>query len=165
MAIDEGFGSEGDGGPGALHDCVGPDFPDRAVVGTSASPHFVRPPGALVHGIGVDFDSVEAAFRAERILGAADFARCLGASVSADLGAGFDAGTTTAEILGVDHEPTEAGHRVRFTGGDAGGLRPVHLEVACLRRDASVAVLWCGDTPGPFDPTEIRLLLHRLRNR
>src|SRR3546814_3895206 len=52
VAIDEGFGADAAGGPtpGELVDCVGPDFPaDDEVAGTAATPHYVHPPGRLVH--------------------------------------------------------------------------------------------------------------------
>lgn len=165
LAVDEGFENVGGGGPGQMpgemFDCVGPGFPEHAVIESASSPHFVRPPTALVHGIGVRFASVEDAVTAEAILAGAAFAGCLGRSVAADL----EAGATDAELLGVDLAATAHGHRVRFTGGDQAGVRPVNLEIACLRIDDAVGVLWCGDAPDGFPPDDVAHLLARLRDR
>lgn len=161
LAIDEGFSAGGGEGPGAMFDCVGPHFPEDAVVESAASPHFVRPPSALVHGIGVRFESSAAAVAAEGVLSGPDFAGCLGRSVAADL----EHDTTDAELLAVDVAETPYGHRVRFTGGDADGVRPVNLEIACLRVDEAVGVLWFGDSPGGFPPDDIAHLVDRIRAR
>jgi len=161
LAIDEGFSGEGGDGPGAMFDCVGPDFPEDAVVESAASPHFVRPPSALVHGVGVRFESITAAVTAERILSGPDFAGCLGRSVAADI----EHGATEAELLGVDVDPTPHGHRVRFTGGDSGGVRPVNLDIACVRLDDAVGVLWCGDSPDGFPEEDVAHLVVRIRAR
>lgn len=157
LAIDDGFaGDAGDEGPGALLDCVGPEFPDEAVVDTAVSPHFVHPPGRLVHGLGVEFDSDEAAGRAETILSARAFAECLARAVAADLG---------ASLLAADVVTTRLGHRVRFTGGDEHGVLPVNLDVTPVRRGRDVGVLWCGDTPDPFPDADLDHLVGRLLGR
>lgn len=134
-----------------LFDCVGPAFPGDAVVGTAASPHFVRPPRRLLHGFGVAFATIAAADQAMSILAEQAFAECLGRSVAAD----FERYESDAELLAVDTVPTDTGMRVSFTGGDAAGVRPVHLDVALLQVEAVVGVLWCGDTPEPFDPAAL----------
>ncbi len=161
LAIDEGFGGDGGDGPGAVFDCVGPDFPDAAVVDSASSPHFVRSPATLVHGTGVRFDTEDHAVTAHLILSGSSFAECLGKSVSADL----DAGRTDAEVLGVDLVETAYGYRVRFTGGDERGVRPVNLDVASLRIENAVGVLWCGDTPGSFGDDGLAHLLGCIRAR
>lgn len=162
LAIDEGFASDSDLGAAAeLFDCVGPDFPEDDVVSTAASPHFVRLPRRLLHGIGVAFDSEGAAEAAEVILRSTPFVECLGLSVAADL----DAQPVEAELLAVDVDVTAAGHRVRFTGGDAHGVRPVHLDIAVLRVGALVGLLWCGDTPEPFPSHDLDHVLARVRTR
>lgn len=161
LAIDEGFSDEGDGGPGALVDCVGPDFPDDDVVATAASPHFVRPPGRLVHGLGVAFDSSAATTVAERILTSSGFAACLGRSVALDLAAG----ATDAELLDVEVVETDLGHRARFTGGDAAGVRSVHLDIVAFRVGFAVGVLWCGDTGAPFPDADVVHLVGSIRGR
>ncbi len=161
FAIDEGFSAEDGEGPGAMFDCVGPDFPEEAVIESAASPHFVRPPSALVHGIGVRFASTADALAAEQILAGPEFAGCLGRSVAADI----EHGATDAELLGVDVEATPHGHRVRFTGGDAGGVRPVNLDIACVRIADAVGVLWCGDSPGRFPEDDVEHLMVRIRGR
>lgn len=170
LAIDDGFaGGPGGGGPGAVFDCVGPSFPDRAVVDTAASPHFVRPPGALVHGLGVAFDSIHAADTAAVILASLDFAACLGRSVAADLAsadrasADLATGNSDAELLGVEVSPTDLGHRVRFTGGDVAGVRAVNLDIVVVRAGTAVGVLWCGDSGIPFPDGDLRHLAGRLR--
>lgn len=139
--------SEGSEEVAELFDCVGPAWPDDQVVATAASPHFVQPPRRLLHGFGVAFAQVGAADQAVAILGQQSFAECLGRSVAAD----FEAQDWSAELLAVDVTPTDAGMRVSFTGGDAAGLRPVHLDVSVLQLGTAVGVLWCGDTPEPFD--------------
>lgn len=164
VAIDEGFGSDDPAGttPGELIDCVGPDFPgDEEVVATAATPHYVRPPGRLVHGFGVVTTTVEAAERAESVLSGQPFAECLGRSVAADL----DASDSAAELLAVDVEPTDRGHRVRFTGGTGEGVRPVQLDVVCLRDDRAVGLLWFADTPDPFPADDLDRVLERIRGR
>lgn len=165
LAIDEGLSSAGGDGPGAMLDCVGPDFPDDAVLGSATSPHFLRPPAALVHGVGVEFADEHAAARAEIILAERAYAECLGRSVAADLVAGADAGTIDAELLGVEVTETAVGHRAQFTGGSQRGVRPVILDVVCVRVGASVGVLWCGDTPEPFPADDCEHLVGRLRGR
>jgi hypothetical protein len=164
FAIDEGFGSDDPAGttPGELIDCVGPDFPgDDEVVETAATPHYVRPPGRLVHGFGVRTTTVEAAARAEAVLAGRDFAECLARSVAADL----DASDSAAELLAVDVDQTGRGHRVRFTGGTGEGVRPVELDVVCLRRERSVGLLWFADTPHPFPDDHVEAVLARIRAR
>lgn len=164
VAIDEGFGADAAGGPtpGELVDCVGPGFPaDDEVAGTAATPHYVHPPGRLVHGFGLVVASSEAAARAEEILSGPAFARCLGRSVAADL----DASGSDAEVLAVDVEPTRHGHRVRFTGGTADGIRPVLLDVVCVRADRAVGLLWFADTPDPFPAADLDSVLERIRGR
>lgn len=164
VAIDDGFGSDAPAGgtPGELIDCVGPDFPgDDEVVATAATPHYLRPPGRLVHGFGVVTSTLEAAERAEAILSARAFAECLGRSVAADL----DASDSDAELLAVDLVPTDRGHRVRFTGGTGDGVRPVQLDVVCLRDDRAVGLLWFADTPDPFPVEDLGAVVVRIRAR
>lgn len=164
LAIDDGFGSDApEGGtPGELIDCVGPDFPrDDEVVETAATPHYLRPPGRLVHGFGVCATTLEAAGRAEAVLSGRDFAECLGRSVAADL----DASESEAELLAVDVELTDRGHRVRFTGGTGAGVRPVQLDVVCLRDGRAVGLLWFADTPDPFPAGDIDEVVDRILSR
>jgi hypothetical protein len=163
LAIDEGFGADASQGstPGELMDCVGPDFPDDDVVETAATPHYLRPPGRLVHGFGVRTGDVGAAQRAETILSGRDFAECLGRSVAADL----DASDSEAEVLAVDVESTERGHRVRFTGGTGEGVRPVQLDVVCIRDGCAVGLLWFADTPDPFPAAAIDSVVDRITAR
>ncbi|WP_436794263.1 hypothetical protein [Actinospongicola halichondriae] len=161
VAIGDGFGAEGEAGPGALLDCVGPDFPDASVVESASSPHFLRPPATLVHGTGVRFETEAAAEAAHAILSGPEFAACLGRSVAADL----EAGDTTAELLGIDRVATMHGHRVRFTGGDGRGVRPVNLDIATVRVGTTVGVLWCGDTPDAFPADDLGQILGRIRDR
>lgn len=160
MAIDEGFGSApGAGGPGELIDCVGDDFPgDDEIVETAATPHYVRPPGRLLHGFGVLAADLGAAQRAERILAGRTFAECLGRSVAADL----DASDSAAELLAVDVEDTARGHRVRFTGGTEDGVRPVQLDVVCVRDGRAVGLLWFADTPDPFPAADIAAVVEAI---
>ncbi len=161
LAIDEGFGIDGGAGPGTMLDCVGPDFPEHAVLESASSPHFVRPPATLVHGMGVRFMTEDHAATAHGILAAPSFAECLGRSVAADI----EADGTDAELLGVDLDKTAHGYRVRFTGGSDRGVRPVNLDVATLRLRTAVGVLWCGDTPGTFPDDDLAALLGRIRWR
>ena len=163
LAIDEGVGSDAPPGstPGELLDCVGPEFPEDDVDGTAATPHYLRPPGRLVHGFAVSTTTVEAAQQAERILSSRPFAECLGRSVAAD----FDASDSEAELLAVDLEPTHRGHRVRFTGGTGDGVRPVQLDVVCIRNGSAVGLLWFADTPDPFPPDELERVLAKILAR
>lgn len=164
IAIDEGFGSDAAAGstPGELIDCVGPDFPgDHEVVHTAATPHYVRPPGRLVHGFGVLTTTADAADRAEGVLSGRAFAECLGRSVAADL----DASGSEAEVLAVDVDETGPGHRVRFTGGTGDGVRPVQLDVVCVRRDRAVGLLWFADTPDPFPADDLAAVVDRISGR
>ena len=162
MAIDEGFESRsGDVEATEVFDCVGAGFPEDEVVGTAASPHFVHPPGRLLHGVGVAFGSVDAAARAATILCATAFAECLGRSVAADLAAQ----PIDSELLAVDVHRTDSGHRVSFTGGDEHGVRPVHLDIAVIRAGALVGLLWCGDTPAPFPAADLDHVLDRIGSR
>jgi hypothetical protein len=159
VAIGEEFGADSVDGAAELFDCVGPGFPDDAVVDTAASPHFVRPPRTLVHGLAVSFDDEDAAQRAETILVGADFAECLGRSVAADL----EAQPVEAELLAIDLSATSAGHRVRFTGGDQYGVRPVHLDIVVVRVATAVGLLWFGDTPEPFAAADRDHVIDRVR--
>lgn len=163
LAVDEGFSSSGDAsGVAEAHDCVGPGFPGGdEVVDTAASPHYLHPPGRLVHGFALLAATGAAADRAEQALVATAFAECLGRSVAADL----SASDTEAELLAVDVEPTRRGHRVRFTGGTHTGVRPVQLDVVCLRIGRAVGLLWFADTPGPFDDADVERVLDRIRGR
>lgn len=163
LAVDEGFSSSGGAsGVAEAYDCVGPDFPGGdEVVDTAASPHYLHPPGRLVHGFALLAATDAAAGRAEDALVSSDFAECLGRSVAADL----TASDTEAELLAVDVEPTDRGYRVRFTGGTGAGVRPVQLDVVCVRLDRAVGLLWFADTPGPFDDAEIGTVLGRIRRR
>jgi hypothetical protein len=164
FAIDEGFGVDDPTvtTPGELIDCVGPDFPaDDEVVETAATPHYVRPPGRLVHGFGVRTTTIEAADRAQAVLSGRDFAECLGRSVAADL----DASDSEAEVLAVDVERTGRGFRVRFTGGTGEGVRPVQLDVVCIVAHRSVGLLWFADTPDPFPEDDLVAVIERIRAR
>ena len=77
MAVDEGFAASHEGGsPADLLDCTGPDFPEHAVVASAISPHFLRSPRSLVHGIGIEFLTAEDAQLAALILSARPFAGC-----------------------------------------------------------------------------------------
>jgi hypothetical protein len=144
--------SGGTAGEAELIDCVGPSFPPAgAVVDSAASPHFLRPPHQLVHGLAVVFDDPATAAAAASVLAGADFARCLGRSVAADL----VAVAAPAELLAVDLVDTGPGHRVTFTGASPAGVRPVHLDLVTLHAGTAVALLWFGDTPAPF-PREVR---------
>lgn len=162
LAVDEGFGGDGTSGAVAeLFDCVGPTFPDVDVVATAASAHFVHLPRRLLHGIGVAFATSESADIAEEIFHDRDFAECLGASVAADL----DTQPVDAELLGIDVSATTSGHRVSFTGGDALGVRPVHLDIVVVRLGDAIGLLWFGDTPEPFGETERSHVIERIRSR
>jgi hypothetical protein len=149
-------------GEAELIDCVGPDFPGvDDTVASAASPHFVRPPHQLVHGLAVMVRTPALAERAATILRHSDFARCLGRSVAADLVA--DPGP--AELLDVDVRAVAAGSRVTFTGASSHGVRPIHLDIAVLSRGPAVSVLWFADTPEPFPPTERRHVIERVQQR
>lgn len=163
LAIDEGFGTgPGEGGPGELIDCVGPDFPgDDEILETAGTPHYVRPPGRLLHAVGVLADSDHAADRAETVLSSRDFAQCLGRSVALDL----SDPDLEAEVVDVDVEGAPLGHRVRFTGASPAGVRPVLLDVVCLRRDRAVGLLWFADTPEPFPAADVAAVVARIRRR
>jgi len=165
VAIDEGFGSSDDDpywSPGELLDCVGDDFPsDDEIVETAATPHYLRPPGRLLHGFAVLCATDAAAERAVQVLDSWRFAECLGRSVAADLADPSFA----AELLQVDVDVTEQGHRVRFTGGTADGLRVVHLEVVCIRDDRAVGLLWFADTPDPFPMGDVDAVVERIYAR
>lgn len=163
LAIDEGFGAApGEGGPGELIDCVGPEFPaDDEVVETAGTPHYVRPPGRLLHGVAVLTATDDAADRAEAVLSGRPFAECLGRSVAVDLA---DPGVE-AELLAVDVEDAPRGNRVRFTGGTAAGVRPVHLDVVCVRRGRAVGLLWFADTPDPFPADDVTAVVERIHAR
>lgn len=162
LAIDEGFaGGRGGDGPGALFDCVGSRFPEDAVVASAASPHFLRPPASLVHGLSAEFETEQDAGVAHEILRSSAFAECLGRSIAADV----QSDVTDAELLAVDLAETAHGHRVRFTGGDRRGVRPVNLAVVTLRIRTVVGVLWCGDTPADFPVDDLDHLIARIRAR
>jgi len=165
LAIDEGFGSgeDGDGwSPGELLDCVGDEFPtDDEIVETAATPHYVRPPGRLLHGFAVVCATDDAADRAVEVLDSWRFAECLGRSVAADLADP----SVTAELLQIDVDATEQGHRVRFTGGTVEGLRVVHLEVVCIRDERAVGLLWFADTPDPFPIADVDAVVERIYAR
>lgn len=163
LAIDEGFGSDAPAAnrPGELIDCVGPEFPEDDVIATAATPHYLRPPGRLVHGFAVTTSTLVAALAAESILSGLAFAECLGRSVAVDL----DASGSEAELLAVDVESTDRGHRVRFTGGTGAGVRPVQLDVVCLRLDTAVGLLWFADTPNPFPAGGIEHVVGRILAR
>jgi len=165
LAIDEGFGSSlGDETlhPGELIDCVGDGFPgDHEIVETAATPHYLRPPGRLLHGFAVLCRTDDAAERAVRVLDGHRFADCLGRSVAFDLADP----AVESELLEVDVDATEQGHRVRFTGGTAEGLRVVHLDVVCIREDRAVGLLWFADTPDPFPPADVDAVVERIYAR
>lgn len=165
LAIDEGFGSDRDDlhlGPGELIDCVGEEFPDDdEILESAATPHYVRPPGRLLHGFAVLCASDAAAERAVSALDSWRFADCLGRSVAADLADP----ALEAELLQVDVDVTEHGHRVRFTGGTIEGLRGVHLDVVCVREDRAVGLLWFADTPAPFPADEVDAVVERIYAR
>ena len=165
LAIDEGFGSNRDDpdlGPGELIDCVGEEFPDDdEILESAATPHYLRPPGRLLHGFAVLCASDDAARRAVEVLDSWRFAECLGRSVAADLAdPGFE-----AELLQVDVGVTEQGHRVRFTGGTIEGVRVVHLDVVCIRDDDAVGLLWFADTPEPFPTEDVDSVVERIYAR
>lgn len=161
-AIDEGFASEpGEGGPGEFFDCVGPAFPEDAVLATAVSPHFVRAPRSLVHGIGLEMASPDDARVAAGIVAGSPFATCLGRSVAADL----SARPVDTELLAVDVEATGAGYRVRFTGGDEHGIRPVYLDIVSLRIGPLIGLLWLGDTPEPFAPADLAHITESVERR
>lgn len=163
LAIDEGFGAgPGDGGPGELIDCVGTDFPgDDELLETAGTPHYVRPPGRLLHGVGVLAASDDAADRAESVLSSRDFAGCLGRSVALDL----SDPDLEAELVEVDVQDSPLGQRVRFTGASPAGVRPVYLDVVCVRRGRAVGLLWFADTPAPFPADDVAGVVARIRAR
>lgn len=163
MAIDEGFGAgPGEGGPGELIDCVGPEFPrDDEIVESAGTPHYLRPPGRLLHAVGVLAGTDDAADRAQAILSSRAFAECLGRSVALDL-ADPD---LDAELIEVDVQDAPLGPRVRFTGASPAGVRPVHLDVVCLRRGRAVGLLWFADTPAPFPADDLAGVVARIRAR
>jgi hypothetical protein len=163
MAIDEGFGAgPGEGGPGELIDCVGPDFPgDDEILETAGTPHYVRPPGRLLHGLGVLTGSDRSAHRAEVVLSGRAFAECLGRSVALDL----SDPDIEAELVDVDVQVAPFGHRVRFTGSSAAGVRPVLLDVVCLRAGRAVGLLWFADSPEPFPAPDVAAVVERIRGR
>ena len=165
LAIDEGFGSDRDDpdlSPGELIDCVGEEFPDDdEILESAATPHYLRPPGRLLHGFAVLCASDDAARRAEEVLDSWRFAECLGRSVAADLADP----AIEAELLQVDVDVTEQGHRVRFTGGTIEGVRVVHLDVVCIRDDDAVGLLWFADTPDPFPTEDVDSVVERIYAR
>lgn len=162
VAVDEGFAGNHDSvGPADLIDCTGPDFPEQAVAASATSPHFVRSPRSLVHGIGVEFLTADDARLAAQILAGSRFAGCLGRSVAADL----EGRPADIELLGIDVEATHDGHRVRFTGGDEGGVRPVHLDVVAVHGGRVAGLLWFGDTPEPFPDDERVHVVSAVRSR
>jgi len=165
LAVDEGFGAGPDEpgwSPGEVLDCVGPEFPaDDEIVETAATPHYVRPPGRLIHGFAVLCATDDAAERAVTSLDSWRFAECLGRSVAADLADP----SFVAELLQVDVDATEQGHRVRFTGGTSEGLRVVHLDVVCIRDERAVGLLWFADTPDPFPVGDVDAVVERIYAR
>ncbi len=164
VAIDEGFGAAaGAGGDVAeLLDCVGPGFPaGDEVVDTAATPHWVRAPGRLIHGVALTAASADAADRAADVLRSPAFAECLGRSVAADL----DRAEVAAEMLTVDTTLTRHGNRVRFTAASPDGVRPVELDVVCVRAGLAVGLVWFADTPHPFDEDDVDAVLRRIRRR
>lgn len=163
MAVDEGFASAVGSGDeiGELFDCVGPDFPEADVVSSAASPHFIRAPRQLLHGFGVCFGSDASVGQALAIVTATPFVACLGRSVAAD----FQTGATAAELLAIDIAETELGHRVQFTGGDADGVRPVHLDLVGFAVGRRLAMVWAGNTPDPFPSDDLALVIERIRRR
>lgn len=163
LAIDEGFGAgPGEGGPGELIDCVGPDFPgDDEILESAGTPHYVRPPGRLLHGVAVLAGTDASADRAEAILSGRAFAECLGRSVALDL----SDPDLQAELVEVDVADGPFGSRVRFTGASPAGVRPVFLDVVCLRRGRAVGLLWFADTPEPFPADDLAGVVARIRAR
>lgn len=161
--VDEAVVVAGGGGSDVVEllDCVGDDFPHDEVAATAVSPHFVQLPRRLVHGIGVEFTTTDAADRATAILSARPFAECLGRSVAAD----FGASGPSAELLAMDVTATGVGQRVSFTGADAHGVRPVHLDLALVRIEASIGLLWFGDTPDPFPEAVVADVVGRILER
>jgi hypothetical protein len=163
-AIDEAASSLDDieWGPGELVDCLDDEFPeDDEIVESAATPHWLRPPARLVHGFAVLTASDDAATRAVAVLDSWRFADCLGRSVAADL-ADPD---VEAELLEIDVDVTEQGHRVQFTGGTIEGLRVVHLDVVCIREGRAVGLLWFADTPGPFPSEDLDAVVERIYAR
>ena len=103
----------------------------------------------------------DAARRAVEVLDSWRFAECLGRSVAADLADP----AIEAELLQVDVDVTEQGHRVRFTGGTIEGVRVVHLDVVCIRDDDAVGLLWFADTPDPFPTEDVDSVVERIYAR
>ncbi len=165
LAVDDGFEdlAGGTAGVGEAIDCVGPRFPEGdEVAATAATPHWIRSPGTLLHAFALSAATGEAADRAEAALSSTAFATCLGRSVAADLDADADGGP---ELLAVDVTATDEGHRVAFVGSAGDGVRPVTLDVVCVRRGTAVGLLWFADTPGPFDEDARRHVLDRIAHR
>lgn len=161
VALDEPI-SGGAGGDGQLIDCVGPDFPGPDETSeTSASPHFVRAPHQLVHGIAVLFTTTAAAGRAAAVLRQPAFAQCLGRSVATDL----LANPAAAEVLTIDVEPGPGLQRVTFSTGSRAGVRPIHLEIAVLACGRAVSLLWFADTPRPFPDDQRHTVSDRIELR
>lgn len=166
MAIDDGFdGATGPGGGVAeLVDCVGDAFPNEAVTGTSATPHWVALDAGtprLVHGVGVLFDGDDAADQAVEALATESFARCLAQAVIGDLaGAPGDAEVLVADVRAGPH-----GHRVSFHGTDGTGVRPVHLDVVLVRVQRALGIWWLADSPDPFPPEVTTVLIDAVVGR
>ena len=72
---------------------------------------------------------------------------------------------TELQLLQVDVDVTEQGHRVRFTGGTIEGVRVVHLDVVCIRDDDAVGLLWFADTPEPFPTEDVDSVVERIYAR
>lgn len=150
--------------PGAAPDpaWAGPGLPGpEDVLETAASPHFLRPPHGLVHGIGAVFVDAGAADRARAALGAEAFARRLGRALAGDLAASGG----PSEVLAVDLTTTDVGRRVTLTGSGPAGVVPVHLDVVVVGRGRRVGLVWLADSPHPFPPDDRDHLLRRLRRR
>ena len=158
VALDEPI-SGGAGGEGEFIDCVGPDFPGPdETTDTAASPHFVRAPHQLVHGIAVLFTTSGAAGRAAAVLRGPSFAECLGRSVATDL----LASPAAAEVLTIDVTPVPGLQRVTFSTGSLAGVRPIHLDIAVLVRGRALSLLWFADTPHPFSADLRRTVSDRI---
>lgn len=134
---------------------------DDDVVDTAASPHFLLAPHRLVHGIAAVLRTPGAADRARTALAGADFARHLGLGLAADLGQG----APETEVLAVDVEPSDVGHRVVFTGVGPAGVVPVHLDVVALGAGLGVSVVWFADAPTAFPAEDRDHVLVRLAHR
>jgi hypothetical protein len=70
-----------------------------------------------------------------------------------------------AELLEIDVDATEQGHRVRFTGGTIEGLRVVQLDVVCIRDERAVGLLWFADSPDPFPAEQVDDVVERIYAR